>query len=105
MHQRFWGQGKGPGFKSGLDVGDNTDANVTITKAANGNDVVYSLSIINQDFDGGGTLTDSLSWDIRVKGFTGGYFVPNSNDSSVTLGSSVFVGTINNEFGVSGTGH
>ncbi|MDF7826670.1 Ig domain-containing protein [Pontiellaceae bacterium B12227] len=80
-----------------------TDPNVSITKATNGNDVVYSLSIINQDLDGGGTLTDSLSWDIRVKAFAGGSFFLNGNDSSVTLGSNVLVGTINKEFGVSGS--
>ncbi|WP_168432900.1 hypothetical protein [Pontiella sulfatireligans] len=79
-----------------------SDPNVSITKATNGNDVVYSLSIINQDLDNGGTFTDSLSWDIRVAGFSNRTYNVNSNDSSVTLGSSVPVGTINNEFGISG---
>ena len=108
--------GNGPGTKVQLEnlrglIGTTptinganiTDSNVSITKATNGNDEVYSLSIINQDLDGGGTFTDSLSWDIRVKAFTGGSFVLNGNGSSVSLGSSVLVGTIDNEFGVSGT--
>lgn len=85
-----------------IDGLNRSDDNVTITKAEDGNDVVYSLSIINQNFDGGDDLDDSLSWDIRVKGFSGGTYTVNENDSSVTLGSSLPVGTLNKEFGVSG---
>uniref|UniRef100_UPI003563342A Ig-like domain-containing protein n=1 Tax=Pontiella sp. TaxID=2837462 RepID=UPI003563342A len=88
------------GTINGLPI---SNPHVGITKTTNGNDVVYSLRIVNQDLDGGGTFTDSLSWDVRVKGYAGGSFVLNGNDSSVTLGSNVLVGTFDNEFGVSGS--
>jgi hypothetical protein len=87
------------GSIEGLPIGA---PNVTITKATNGNDVVLSLAILNQDFDGDDDFDDSLSWDVRVKGFSGGTVTVNGTNSSVSLGTNVFVGTTNNEFGVSG---
>jgi hypothetical protein len=80
----------------------SSDPNVTITKATDGNDIILSLSIDNQSFDGGDDFDNSLSWDVRVKGYSAGTYTVNGNDSSVSLGASVPVGTINNEFGVSG---
>lgn len=88
------------GAINGLGI---SDANVTITTTIDGDDAILSLSIINQNFDGIGGDNDSLSWDVRVEGFTGGTYTLNGNDSSATLGTSALVGTINNEFGVSGT--
>lgn len=78
-----------------------SDSNVTITSAADGDDIVYSLSIENQDFDGIGGSNDSLSWDIRFEGFIGGSFTENGNDSSVSLGSSSQVYMSDAYFGVS----
>ncbi|MDF7807254.1 Ig domain-containing protein [Pontiellaceae bacterium B12219] len=89
------------GTINGLPIGDS---NVIITKATDGNDVVLSLSITNQNFDGGDDSDDSLSWDVRVSGFSNRTYTVNGNDSSVSGGvSGVAVGTVNNEFGISGT--
>lgn len=63
------------------------DSDVTITKKGDGLDNVYSFRIDNQDYDGVGGFNDSLSWDIRVSGFTGGNVTENRNDSSVALGA------------------
>ncbi|MEP4049863.1 MAG: putative Ig domain-containing protein [Luteolibacter sp.] len=80
-----------------------SDPNVSMTVAADGNDAVMSLSITNQNFDGIGGNNDTLSWDVRIKGYTGGSYTLNGNNSAAQLGTSVPVGTIDNEFGVSGT--
>ena len=52
-------------------VGIN-EASVTITTNASGNDLVYSFTYENADLDGGGQANDTLSWELRVEGFTGG---------------------------------
>lgn len=78
-----------------------SDPKVTITTATDGNDAILSLSITDQDLDGVGGDNDTLSWDVRVKGYTGGSYTLNGNDSSATLGTSTLVGTTDNEFGVS----
>ncbi|MDF1754454.1 MAG: histidine phosphatase family protein [Verrucomicrobiales bacterium] len=74
---------------------------VTITKAKDELDVVYSFSLVNQDFDGAGGLNDSLSWDIRVKGFTGGRITDTKKESSVTLGAPAQAHMRDEYFGVS----
>ncbi len=92
-----------PNLSAGSINGLNTkDPNVSITKAVDGNDVVMSLSITNQNLDNIGGDNDSLSWDVRVQGYSGSTYTLNGNDSSVKLGASVQVGSNNNEFGVSG---
>lgn len=88
------------GAINGLGI---SDPNVTITTTTDGNDAILSLSITNQNLDGIGGDNDTLSWDVRVEGYSGGSYTLNGNDSSATLGTSALVGTINNEFGVSGT--
>ncbi|MEP2774657.1 MAG: putative Ig domain-containing protein [Luteolibacter sp.] len=80
-----------------------SDPNVSITLAADGNDAVMSLSITNQNLDGICGDNDTLSWDVRVKGYSGGSYTLNGNNSAAQLGTSVPVGMIDNEFGVSGT--
>ncbi|WP_162024908.1 MULTISPECIES: histidine phosphatase family protein [unclassified Lentimonas] len=77
------------------------DSDVTITVAMDEDDIVYSLSIANQDFDGVGGSDDSLSWDIRVEGFKGGSITEDGNDSSVKLGASSRVHMSDDYFGVS----
>ena len=59
---------------TGSTVGANTisDPEVTITTNASGNDLVYSFTYENVDLDGGGAPNDTLSWELRVEGFTGG---------------------------------
>jgi len=77
------------------------DSAVTLTKEADGLDIVYSLSLENQDFDGLGDSNDSLSWDIRFKGFTGGKVTRDRDNSSVILGSPSPVSMRDSYFGVS----
>lgn len=73
------------------------NANVKIAKAADGADVVYSFSIENQDLDGVGGSNDSLTWDIRYRGFRGG----DVTLSSVKLGEQAQVFSSDEYFGVS----
>ncbi|MDP4644519.1 MAG: histidine phosphatase family protein [Opitutales bacterium] len=77
------------------------DSDVTIALAADGLDIVYSFSIENQDLDGVGDSNDSLLWDIRFRGYSGGMVSLDGNDSSVTLGSSAQVYSSDKYFGVS----
>ena len=83
------------------EINGLSDSNVIITKVADGLDIVYSLSIENQNFDNMGDADDSLSWDIRFKGFTGSSITANGSDSSVALGSSAQVYMTDKYFGVS----
>lgn len=83
--------------KAKVNGQSNSHSDLKITKAKDGLDVVYSFSLVNQDFDGVGGLNDSLSWDIRVKGFTQGRIA----DSSVTLGTPSQAYMQDEYFGVS----
>ena len=78
-----------------------SDSDVTITQAADGLDIVYSFSIDDQDLDGVGGSNDSLSWDIRFRGYSGGHVALNGKHSSVTLGSGSQVYSDDKYFGVS----
>ena len=74
-----------------------SDSDVKISKSAYGKDVVYSFSIENQDLDGVGGLNDSLSWDIRYRGYRGGEVTL----YSVKLGKNAQVYSSDEYFGVS----
>jgi hypothetical protein len=73
---------------------------VTLSKEVDGLDLIYSFSIINQDFDGAGGYNDSLAWDIRIEGFANGQVTCNGNDSSVNLGNEAQVHGSTYYFGV-----
>ncbi|MDB4408910.1 putative Ig domain-containing protein, partial [Akkermansiaceae bacterium] len=74
-------------------------ADLSLTKITSGNDLIYTFSMNDLSLDSFGTGDDSLAWDIRVEGFTGGTFNINGNDSTATLGTNALVEASNNEIG------
>lgn len=74
---------------------------VTMSKAADGLDIVYSFATLKQDFDGQGGHNDSIRWDIRVRGFKNSRISAEGSDSSVVLGEPSQTYMSDRYFGVS----
>ncbi|YCM46899.1 putative Ig domain-containing protein (plasmid) [Verrucomicrobiaceae bacterium 227] len=75
------------------------EADLTLTRVTMGNDLIYTFSIAGLSLDSFGDGDDSLSWDLRVEGFTGGSFTLNGNDSTSTPGTNSLVEATNIEIG------
>ncbi|MGJ8695569.1 MAG: putative Ig domain-containing protein [Verrucomicrobiaceae bacterium] len=75
------------------------DPDLSITRATIGNDLIYTFSVDGLSLDSFGEGDDSLAWDIRVEGFTGGSFTINGNESTATLGANALVEASNIEIG------
>ncbi|MEP2777098.1 MAG: PEP-CTERM sorting domain-containing protein [Luteolibacter sp.] len=70
------------------NVGGST-SNLTVTRAGTGtvaDNFIYTFTYSNQSFDGDGTL-DTLKFDVRVTGYSGGTI---TNGSATGTNSSVF---------------
>ncbi len=86
-------------FLADLDV-----PGLTCIRSSDGDDLVYAVSWTGNDYDGDG-VNDTLSFELRVEGFTGSTFAysANAGESSMTaLGASADVTDTNNNWGVFG---
>ena len=66
---------------NGLVV-QNSSSDLTTTHAASGMDYIYTTTLTG-DIDGFGDATDTLSFDLRVKGYTGSSY----DGADITLGT------------------
>jgi hypothetical protein len=104
----FWFKAK-PGTTNAADLEVNTgriirnlsSTALTYTRAANGDDLVYSVVWNGSDFNGDST-NDTISFDLRVEGFSGTNYIYSATNgaSSVTLGNSASVYAGNGLWGI-----
>lgn len=76
-----------------LTIGGSAE-NLTITGVEDGNDYLYSVEYTGEDVDGD-SVSDTLNFDVRVKGWTGGTTDAalaangSTNEASATIGTTV----------------
>ncbi|GAA3651188.1 putative glycoside hydrolase [Flavivirga jejuensis] len=81
-----------------------SSGNITCSQSSNGDDLVYSIAYIGDDFDNNG-INDQVSFNLRIKGYVGATYNYNTepNMSSVTdYGTQSDITLIGNTWGVSG---
>ena len=91
-------------INNGNVVNDFSSGNINISQSKIDNDLMYSISYSDIDFDNNGTK-DQLSFDIKIKGYSEATYTYSTeeNASSVTnYGMQSDITTINNTWGVLG---